>query len=57
MHECGRFVSAIDEIIDMDSEEFAWRSEKAIALAKEVATNEAVIEANYALFNRALMVS
>ena len=57
VHECGRFVSAIDEIIDMDSEEFAWRSEKAIALAKEVATNEAVIEANYALFNRALMVS
>jgi len=53
----GRFVSAIDEIIDMGSEEFRWRSKRAVMFAKDVATDQAVLEANRALFNQALMGS
>jgi len=57
LDEMDSFVCAIDEIIDMDSEEFRSSSSKAIIFAKAVATDQAVIEANRSMFNRALMGS
>lgn len=57
LHESDRFVNAIDKIIDMDSDEFECRSRKAVMFARDVATDQAVLGANYELFNRALLGS
>lgn len=57
LDDMDSFVSAIDEIIDMGSGEFRCRSKSAVMFAKDVATDQAVLEANRALFNQALMGS
>jgi len=54
LDDTAGFIDAIDEVVGMTSEVFDCCSKNAIAFANEVATDKAVLEANYALFRQAL---